>query len=78
MIGDLETVKDDLNEAMSLAERGGMDLLQVDCHLEYARLFLAMGEKSKVKSSLDSAKSMMEKMGYHLRERDVKEIEGQL
>ncbi len=78
MIGDLDSVKDDLNEAMSLAERVGMDLFQVDCHLEYARLFLAMGDKSKGKGSLDTAKEMIEKMGYHLRDRDVKEIEGQM
>ena len=63
---------------MNLAERCSMDLYQADCHLEYARLFLAMGEKGRARMNLDTAKKMIEKMGYHLRDKDVTEIEGQL
>jgi len=68
----------DLDEAMVIAERGSMGLHQADCHLEYARLHLAMEEKGKARVSLDIAKKMIEKMGYHLRDKDVIEIEGRL
>jgi len=37
-----------------------------------------MTEKGKAKESLDTAKKMIEKMGYHLRDKDVAEMEGQL
>lgn len=76
--GDPWSAKHDLDEAMSLAEYGGMGLYQADCHLKYARLHLSMAEKNKARESLNLAKRMIEKMGYHLRDKDVKEIEGQL
>jgi len=44
--------------------------------LEYARLNLAMAEKGKALENLDIAKKMIDKMGYHLRDKDVTEIEG--
>ena len=68
----------DLDESIVIAERGSMGLHQVDCHLEYAHLHLAMGEKGKARESLDTVKQMIEKMGYHLRDNDITEIEGQL
>ncbi len=76
--GEFNKAQHNLDEAMVIAERGSMGLHQADCHLEYARLHLAMTEKGKAKESLDIAKKMIEKMGYHLRDKDVKEIEGQL
>lgn len=76
--GEFNKALHDLDEALVIAERGSMGLYQADCHLEYARLHLAMAEKGKAKESLDTAKKMIEKMGYHLRDKDVKEIEGQL
>ena len=41
--GDHDTAPRDLEEAMSIAERGGMGLHRADAHLEYARLYLALG-----------------------------------
>jgi len=76
--GEFNKAQHDLDEAMVIAERGSMGLHQADCHLEYARLHLAMGEKGKVRVSLDTAKQMIDKMGYHLRDKDVTEIEGRL
>ena len=76
--GEFNKARHDLDEAMVIAERGSMDLHQADCHLEYARLHLAMGEKGKARDSLDTAKQMIDKMGYHLRDKDVMEIEGRL
>jgi hypothetical protein len=65
-------------EALVIAERGSMGLHQAVCHLEYARLHLVMGEKGKARESLLKAKTMIDKLGYHLRDKDVKDIEGQL
>jgi tetratricopeptide (TPR) repeat protein len=38
---DLHRAKRDLDEAFTIATRGGMGLHLADCHLEYARLYLA-------------------------------------
>jgi tetratricopeptide (TPR) repeat protein len=67
----------DLDEAFTIATRGGMRLHEADCHLEYARLFLAMGEKDKARESLAKAKKMIEEMGYHRRDPEIHLIEAQ-
>ena len=77
-IGELQRAQADLNEAMSIATRGSMMLQQADCHLAYARLYLAQGEKGKARASWADAKEMIERMGYHRRDKDVAEIEQQL
>ena len=41
--GDFDQAHRNLDAAMSIAERGGMGLHQADAHMEYARLYLAMG-----------------------------------
>jgi tetratricopeptide (TPR) repeat protein len=76
--GSLDRARADLEEALSIATRGGMRLHQADCHLEYARLHLAYGEKEKAWQSLAQAKAMIEDMGYHRRDREVAELEGML
>ena len=77
--GEFEKAQRDLDEAMTIAERGEMGLHQADCHLEYARLYLAMGEKEEdARKNLDTAKEMIEEMGYHRRDTDVREIEEKL
>lgn len=76
--GDFNLANDDLHEIMNIAERCNMGIYQADCHLEYARFYLSMGEKGKARERLDTAKKMIEKMGYHLRDNDVTEIEGRL
>ena len=76
--GAFEKAQHDLDEAMRIAERGGMGLYMADCHLEYARLYLAKDEKEDARNNLDTAKEMIQKMGYHRRDKDVKEIEEQL
>jgi tetratricopeptide (TPR) repeat protein len=76
----LEPAQRDLDEAMTIATRGGMRLHEADCHLEYARLYLAMGERyrAKAQENLAKAKAMINEMGYHRRDKDVKELEKQL
>jgi tetratricopeptide (TPR) repeat protein len=68
----------DLDEALSIAERGGMGLYEADCHLGYAKLYVPEGEKEKARESWAKAKEMIERMGYHRRDKDVAEIERQL
>ena len=63
---------------MTIATRGGMGLHQADAHLEYARLHLATGETKKARESLAKAKEMIDRMGYHRRDKDVKELEDRL
>ena len=76
--GDFEKAQHDLDEAMTIAERGEMGLHQADCHLGYARLYLAMGRNEDARKCLDTAREMVEKMGYHRRDKDIVEIDEQL
>ena len=64
--GDAVRARGDLDEAMSIASRGGMKLYQADCYLGYARLCLTEGEKEKEKARehLQTAKEMIGRMGY--------------
>jgi tetratricopeptide (TPR) repeat protein len=75
---EFDRARDDLDAAMSIATRGSMGLYQADCHLEYARLYLAQSEKEKARDHLVTAKEMIERMGYHLRDEDVRELEQML
>ena len=72
---DFERARRDLDEAKSIAERGGMRLHQADANLAYARLHLAMGDKPKAREHLDKAKEMVERMRYHRRDGEVAELE---
>jgi tetratricopeptide (TPR) repeat protein len=76
--GSLDRARADLDEALSIATRGGMRLHKADCHLEYARLHLACGDKEKARESLAKAKGMIEEMGYHRRDGEVAKLEGKL
>ena len=76
--GDFERARRDLDEAMTIAERGGMGLHQADAHLEYARLYLAMGNKPEARERLATAKEMVGRMGYHRRDGEVAELEERL
>ena len=76
--GQFDKAQRDLDEAMTIAERGEMGLHQADCHLEYARLYLAMGKNEDARRCLDIAREMVDKMGYHRRDNDLLEIYEQL
>jgi tetratricopeptide (TPR) repeat protein len=77
---EFQMAQADLNVAMSIASRGGMGLHQMDCHLEYARLYLAEEPRDlgKAREHLGKAREMIERMGYHLRDEAVREIEAEL
>ncbi len=75
---DFERARRDLDEAMTIAERGQMGLHRADGHLEYARLHLAMGNEPEAREHLASAKEMVGRMGYHRRDGEVAELEERL
>jgi tetratricopeptide (TPR) repeat protein len=76
--GEFDRARDDVDEAMLIASRGSMKLYQADCHLEYARLYVAEGEREKAREHLGTAKEMIERMEYHLRDEEVGELEREL
>jgi tetratricopeptide (TPR) repeat protein len=77
-LGDFGRARADVEEAMSIATRGGMRLHQADCHLEFARLLSAQDDKPKAREHLLKAREMIERMGYHRRDEAVREIEAWL
>ena len=68
----------DLEEALTIATRGGMRLHEADCYLESARLHLARGEEEEARGSLSKARGIVEEMGYHRRDGEVAELEEDL
>ncbi len=78
MIGSLEQALSDIDEALSIATRGDMGLHLVDCHLAYARVYLAKGQPERAENSIILAKKLIERTGYHGRDESVVEIEKQI
>jgi tetratricopeptide (TPR) repeat protein len=76
--GDFAAAQRDLDETMSIAQRGGMRLHEADAHLEYARLHLAMGETDEARERLATAKTMIDDMGYHRRDPEVEDLADKL
>jgi len=69
--GQFARAQRDLEEALTIAARGGMRLHEADCHLESARLHLAQGEQAQARDSLSKARAMVEETGYHRRDGEV-------
>jgi tetratricopeptide (TPR) repeat protein len=78
LTGDYHHAQSDLAEAQRIAERGEMGLHLCDCHLEWARLGLAQGDPTLAREHWAMAKAMVERMGYHRRDREVEEIAREL
>ena len=76
--GDYGRAERDLAEVLRIATRGAMGLHLADYHLESARLHLAQGNQDKAREHWATAKEMIERMGYHRRDKEVKEIAEQL
>jgi hypothetical protein len=51
-----------------------MGLYLADCHLESARLQLAQGNRDKAREHWETAKAMIERIGYHRRDKELDEI----
>ncbi|HSL53133.1 MAG TPA: DUF4062 domain-containing protein [Pyrinomonadaceae bacterium] len=75
---DFDSSSRDLSEVFRIASASGMGLHLADCHLESARLQLAQAEKGKAREHVVTAKEMIERMGYHRRNKEVAELEAQL
>ena len=69
---DFDRGRRDLDEALLIATRGGMRPHEADCHLEYARLFLAMRDATKAREHFAVAKRMVAEMGYGRRDAEVR------
>lgn len=109
--GAFDKAQNDLDEAFTIATRGGMRLHEADCHLAYARLCLSnlslrgvpqggttkqsptdaagiasqttlamtpVEEKAQAREHLAAAKEMIEQIGYHRRDGEVKELEAMI
>lgn len=76
--GDYEEAARDLAEVLRIATRSGMRLHLADYHLESARLRLAQDNNDKAREHLTTAKEMIERMGYHRRDKEVDALEQQL
>jgi len=65
----------DVKEVLEIAESGPMKLHQADAYLESARLCVKEDDRDKARDYLDRAKVMIEGMGYHRRDQEVKMLE---
>jgi tetratricopeptide (TPR) repeat protein len=72
---DFRGAEDDLEESLDICVRCELRLLEADTHLGYARLHLAAGNSAAVRASLDRARTLIERTGYHRRDRDLAELE---
>lgn len=72
---DLTAAERDLDEALSIAIRGGMCLHEADAYLGFARLHLARHDRNAARASLADAKALIERTGYHRRDPDLADIE---
>jgi tetratricopeptide (TPR) repeat protein len=77
-VGDFKRAEADLEEAAAIAGRGEMRLFEGDCHLEYARVYLAQGQADQARPHLAMGKAMIQDTGYHRRDGEVAELEGAL
>ena len=75
---DFEKAARDLTEVQRIAARTNMGLYLADYYLESARHRLAQGRQAEAREHLDTAKEMINRMGYHRRDKEVAELEAQL
>ncbi len=65
----------DLDEALTLATRNGFPLFEADAHLGLARLYLAEGNPAAAREHLDRARTIVDAIGYHRRDRELAELD---
>ena len=65
----------DLSEALEIAERGSMRLLECDAHLEWARLCRQRGDRDGLERHVARARKLVEETGYGRRRREVEWLE---
>ena len=52
-----------------------MRLHEADCYLEFARLYLATGQREQAQASAAKARALVNATGYHRRDRELAELE---
>ncbi len=77
-MGDGGKARRDLDEALTIATRGGMRLFEADAHLEYARLHLAEGDSADAREHFAKAKAIVADTGYRRRAKEVAELQKRL
>ncbi|CAN92439.1 Hypothetical WD-repeat protein alr2800 [Sorangium cellulosum So ce56] len=65
----------DLDEALTIASRGGFRLHQADAHIEHARLAMAEGNRLRAHEHLAKAQSVVEATGYMRRLYELYELD---
>lgn len=76
--GTLGDALTNLEEAHDIAGRGQMRLHQADCLLKSARVYLAQGNEENARESWETARAMIELMGYRRRDKEIDELGRQL
>ncbi len=72
-----DLARDDLAEALDLAERCGFRLHECDAHLGHARLCLAEGDPVAALDHLAKARAILEDTGYHRRDGELADLEAE-
>lgn len=67
-----------LEEMREIAERGDMRLYLADYYLEAGRLCLNEGKHEDARKHHNTAKTMIDEMGYHRRDKEVEELKAAL
>jgi len=75
---EFEKAERDLIEVHRIARRSEMHLYLADFELESARLNYAQDKKDAARSSIATAKELINRLGYHRRDQEVAELEAQL
>jgi hypothetical protein len=78
MNGAFEQALLNLDEAIFIATHENVPRYQAEIHLEYARLHLAMGDKTKARESLATAKEVMVRLNDAQLAAAVQELAAQL
>ena len=68
-------LREDLVEALEIAERGSMRLHECDAHLEWARLCRQRGDRNGAQGHVARARKLVEDTGYGRRRREVEWLE---
>ncbi|MCP4156247.1 MAG: hypothetical protein GY757_51515 [bacterium] len=72
--GEYDIARKDLEEIREITQRGNMNIYLADYHLESSRLLLAENKGEEAREHLDIAGKMIDDMGYHRRDNELKEL----
>ena len=75
---DFTEAERDLAEVQRIATRSGMWLHLADYNLEFARLSVAQTQMYKAREHVAAARDMINRVGYHRRDKELQELETQL